>query len=281
MEPASRRPEQTPLDSMPSGDVRGSDVSRGVVPPRDAGEGAGAAASGLAAGTVMQEEGAASRRAHPHRTGGEESAGGRRRAEAELQTFGWAEPSSIVRAGQKDELYTQELLASITDAVEATVGAGFINRHKSAMRAAADVLYLFLTTVRGNPTLGEEYVDIRQVSHHSEQPSRLGRRTALVIWRTLIPYLAVLLQVRDHLVRAHRRHLLAPRPHATPPPLITHAYTTISHARGHPPEAGQDGDDCAEPNEHFLPGQVGTRCSLRGSRVILHGTCRRAPIRAR
>ena len=59
MEPASRRPEQTPLDSMPSGDVRGSDVSRGVVPPRDAGEGAGAAASGLAAGTVMQEEGAA------------------------------------------------------------------------------------------------------------------------------------------------------------------------------------------------------------------------------
>jgi hypothetical protein len=42
--------------------------------------------------------------------------GGRRSPAAELATFGWAEQAAVVRAGQKDEIYVNELLVCITGA---------------------------------------------------------------------------------------------------------------------------------------------------------------------
>jgi hypothetical protein len=35
----------------------------------------------------------------------------------DLATFGWAEQAAVVRAGQKDDLYSQELVDSVTGAV--------------------------------------------------------------------------------------------------------------------------------------------------------------------
>ena len=46
-------------------------------------------------------------------------------------------------------------LRTRTAALEATVGSGFINRHKPTLAAAAHLIYLTLTTVSGTPTLGE------------------------------------------------------------------------------------------------------------------------------
>jgi hypothetical protein len=115
-------------------------------------------------------------------------------AEMNVATFGWAEQAAVVRAEQKDDLYSRELLMSVTAALEATAGAGFINRHKPTLESACNLVYLMLTTMSGTPTLGEEYVDIRQVSHDTEVPSEPGRRALLVAWRVIVPYLAKLLQ---------------------------------------------------------------------------------------
>ena len=112
----------------------------------------------------------------------------------EVATFGWAEQAAVVRAEQKDDLYSKELLVSVTAALEATVGAGFINRHRPTLECACRLIYFVLTTVSGTPTLGEEYVDIRQVSHDTEVPSEVGRRVSLVTWQIIIPYLVKLLQ---------------------------------------------------------------------------------------
>ena len=117
-------------------------------------------------------------------------------AGVDVATFGWAEQAAVVRAEQKDELYSRELFVSVTAALEATVGAGFINRHRPSLESACNLIYLLLTTTSGTPTLGEEYVDIRQVSHDAEVPSEIGRRTSLVTWQVIIPYLAKLLQSR-------------------------------------------------------------------------------------
>ena len=110
------------------------------------------------------------------------------------------------------------------DAVEATVGAGSSTSTSPAC-APRWMCFISLTTVRGNPTLGEECVDIRHGHHRAAQPLGVARRLSS---GGRHPHLAV--PAARSPVRAHRRHLLAPRPHATPPPLITHAYT-VSHAR--------------------------------------------------
>jgi hypothetical protein len=172
-------------DAEPGDGVRDAGKERAISAGTENNGTAATAATSGAAG-AQEESGAAAPPA--------DARSSKRRAEAELATFGWAEQAAVVRADQKDELYSLELLASISSALEATLGAGFINRHKPSLSAATNVVYLCLTSLCGTPTLGEEYVDIRQVSSHSEQPSRLGRRTALVVWKTLVPYLALLLQ---------------------------------------------------------------------------------------
>ena len=48
------------------------------------------------------------------RSGGYASGGG-----IEVETFGWAEQAAVVRAGQKDDMYSRQLRLSITDALQA------------------------------------------------------------------------------------------------------------------------------------------------------------------
>jgi hypothetical protein len=47
------------------------------------------------------------------RSGGYASGGG-----IEVETFGWAEQAAVVRAGQKDDMYSRQLRLSITDALQ-------------------------------------------------------------------------------------------------------------------------------------------------------------------
>lgn len=87
--------------------------------------------------------------------------------------FPYAAAPDIIRAHQKD-VYFQGLLAGqISDLHRRLLGARSAHAWANESRTAADLLYLCLTTLLGNRTLGEEYCDLIQV----EEPQTPGSAT--------------------------------------------------------------------------------------------------------
>lgn len=62
--------------------------------------------------------------------------------------------------------------------------------YENETRLAGCVLYYLLTTGSGLQTLGEEYCDIAQVAGPSRLPLAPARRTLLVFFQTVLPYIA-------------------------------------------------------------------------------------------
>ncbi|MCO5550169.1 hypothetical protein L7F22_003651 [Adiantum nelumboides] len=62
--------------------------------------------------------------------------------------------------------------------------------YENETRLAGCVLYYLLTTGSGLQTLGEEYCDIAQVAGSSRLPLAPARRTLLVFFQTVLPYIA-------------------------------------------------------------------------------------------
>lgn len=77
--------------------------------------------------------------------------------------FPYAAAPDIIRAHQKD-VYFQGLLATqLTDLQRRLLGARSAHAWANESRTVGDLLYLCLTTLLGNRTLGEEYCDLVQV----------------------------------------------------------------------------------------------------------------------
>ncbi|OIW34897.1 hypothetical protein CONLIGDRAFT_626945 [Coniochaeta ligniaria NRRL 30616] len=125
--------------------------------------------------------------------------------------YPFASAPDIIRAHQKDAYFQGLLTNQLTDLIRRLRGARSAHAWTSEARTAADLLYLSLTTLPGNRTLGEEYCDLVQVEAPSPLPESgpllpsLPKRAALIASSTLLPYLASLLlprlrtRLRSHL----------------------------------------------------------------------------------
>ena len=120
--------------------------------------------------------------------------------------YPFASAPDIIRAHQKDAYFQGVLTNQLTDLVRRLTGARTAHAWASEARTAADLLYLSLTPLLGNRTLGEEYCDLVQVetSPSSSSPfpesgpllPSLQKRAALISSSVLLPYLASLLLPR-------------------------------------------------------------------------------------
>ncbi|KAF9159230.1 peroxisome biogenesis factor 10 [Actinomortierella ambigua] len=96
-----------------------------------------------------------------------------------------ASQPDIIRANQKDAYYQEILKTQVKDAI----GSRFQHQYQTEINVFSDLCYYSLTTLLGMQTLGEEYCDIMQISNTTKTFPTLARRSALVFWHVLMPYL--------------------------------------------------------------------------------------------
>ncbi|RDA92641.1 hypothetical protein CP533_1468 [Ophiocordyceps camponoti-saundersi (nom. inval.)] len=103
--------------------------------------------------------------------------------------YPFASAPDIVRSYQKDSYFSGQLANSLTDLWRRAAGARAAHARAPELRCLAALLYLGLTTVPGNRTLGEEYCDLVQVEGHSGRLPGLVSRAGYVVGAVLVPYL--------------------------------------------------------------------------------------------
>ncbi|RYC65362.1 hypothetical protein CHU98_g791 [Xylaria longipes] len=133
--------------------------------------------------------------------------------------YPYAFAPDIIRAHQKDAYFQGLLTNQFTDLHRRLLGARSAHAWSTESRTLADLLYLCLTTLIGNRTLGEEYCGLVQVeapspaSGHPDQGRRLPsiqRRAAYIAGSILLPYgLAKLLPALRSRIRARLQRGIA------------------------------------------------------------------------
>ena len=115
--------------------------------------------------------------------------------------YPFAAAPDIIRAHQKDAYFQGVLSNQLSDLHRRLRGARSAHAWAAETRTFADALYLCLTTLLGNRTLGEEYCDLVQVEAPptTTSPSSstggpllpaLPRRAGYIATSILLPYLA-------------------------------------------------------------------------------------------
>jgi peroxin-10 len=103
-------------------------------------------------------------------------------------TYPFATSPDIIRSHQKDAYFSGVLLEQLSTLLRKSYGARFANSYTSETHVLGELLYLGLTTLIGNRTLGEEYCDIIQVEGESGRLPALGRRAGYILSCILGPY---------------------------------------------------------------------------------------------
>ncbi|KAI1279061.1 Pex12 amino terminal region-domain-containing protein [Xylaria sp. FL0933] len=129
--------------------------------------------------------------------------------------YPYAFAPDIIRAHQKDAYFQGLLTNQLTDLHRRLLGARSAHSWSTESRTLADLIYLCLTTLLGNRTLGEEYCGLVQVEA-SPPPSQgrrlptIQRRAAYIAGSILLPYgLARLLPLTRARLRARLQRNLA------------------------------------------------------------------------
>ncbi|KAK1514520.1 Pex2/Pex12 amino terminal region [Colletotrichum costaricense] len=113
--------------------------------------------------------------------------------------YPYASAPDIIRAHQKDAYYKGHLSNTLTSLHRLLLGARSAHSATALHRLLADTLYLGLTTLPGNRTLGEEYCDLVQLhvgaaDNDTDDPSgalpTLARRASYIATSVLFPYIA-------------------------------------------------------------------------------------------
>lgn len=104
-------------------------------------------------------------------------------------TYPSASSPDIIRSHQKDAYFSGVLLEQLSTLLRKLYGARFTHTYTSETRVLSELLYLGLTTLIGNRTLGEEYCDIVQVEGENSRLPALGRRAGYILSCILGPYL--------------------------------------------------------------------------------------------
>ncbi|RYP76911.1 hypothetical protein DL771_001464 [Monosporascus sp. 5C6A] len=117
--------------------------------------------------------------------------------------YPYAHAPDIIRAHQKDAYFQGVLTNQLSDLHRRLLGARSAHAWAAESRALADLLYLCLTTLIGNRTLGEEYCGLVQVEE-DDDPSgsettatnsaaarlpALSRRATYIAGSIVVPYL--------------------------------------------------------------------------------------------
>lgn len=107
---------------------------------------------------------------------------------ASKYNYPFAAAPDIIRANQKDSYFQSVLLEQFSSILRKLYGSRFAHTHAAEARTFTELLYLGLTTLIGNRTLGEEYCNIIQISNSSLRLPAIGRRAAYIISSVLLPY---------------------------------------------------------------------------------------------
>ncbi|KAH9860324.1 hypothetical protein J1614_011654 [Plenodomus biglobosus] len=118
-------------------------------------------------------------------------------------TYPFAASPDIIRSHQKDAYFSGVLLDQLSTLIRKLYGARLAHTYLSETRVSAELLYLGLTTLIGNRTLGEEYTDIVQVEAETGRLPALERRAGYILFCVLGPY------VLNRLLPALRRRVRA------------------------------------------------------------------------
>ncbi len=102
--------------------------------------------------------------------------------------FPFAAAPDIIRSHQKDAYFQGILLNHLSSILRRLYGARFLHTYTTEARTSADLLYLGLTTLIGNRTLGEEYCDIVQIEDDTLKLPEISRRAGYILSSILLPY---------------------------------------------------------------------------------------------
>ncbi|XP_051914256.1 peroxisome biogenesis factor 10 [Hippocampus zosterae] len=95
----------------------------------------------------------------------------------------------LIRAGQKDEYYQTFLRNNANETFQTLAGSKRWLDWRKEVELLSDVAYFCLTTLIGNQTLGEEYVNIIQVDPSKRRIPSLARRGLFIFCHTFLPYI--------------------------------------------------------------------------------------------
>lgn len=102
--------------------------------------------------------------------------------------YPFAAAPDIIRSHQKDAYFQGVLLDQLSHILRRLYGARFLHSYTTEARTFSDFLYLALTTLIGNRTLGEEYCDIIQVEDDTLRLPAISRRAGYIVSSVLLPY---------------------------------------------------------------------------------------------
>ncbi|KAL1887788.1 peroxisome biogenesis factor 10 [Ceratocystis pirilliformis] len=102
--------------------------------------------------------------------------------------FPFAAAPDVIRAHQKDAYFQGHLASQISGLHRLLLGARSAHKWTTETKTAASLLYLSLTTLLGNRTLGEEYCDVVSLHAPTGTLPTLRRRAVYIASSVLLPY---------------------------------------------------------------------------------------------
>ena len=106
----------------------------------------------------------------------------------EQYNYPWATSPDIIRTHQKDAYMTGTLSQQLNDIIRQLMGARFAHRYSNTTTHLSELVYLCLTTLVGNRTLGEEYCDVIQVEDETLRLASLVRRVGYIAGVVFSPW---------------------------------------------------------------------------------------------
>ena len=103
--------------------------------------------------------------------------------------YPFAAAPDIIRSNQKDTYFQGTLYEQLSSIIRRLYGVRFAHKYNSEARTFTELLYLGLTTLIGNRTLGEEYCDILHISDDTFRFPNVGRRAGYILSAILLPYI--------------------------------------------------------------------------------------------
>lgn len=102
--------------------------------------------------------------------------------------YPFASSPDVLRTHEKDAFVTSTLSYQTSEILRALFGVRTAHQYSSATTHLTELLYLSLTTLLGNPTLGEEYCDVVQVEDDTLKLVGLARRVGYIASVVLTPW---------------------------------------------------------------------------------------------
>lgn len=103
-----------------------------------------------------------------------------RAAKRTMRDYPFAASPDMLRTHEKDAYLNSTLSVQASSILRSLLGTRFAHRHSDTINHLAELLYLCLTTLLGNRTLGEEYCDVIQVEDDTLRLANLARRIGYI-----------------------------------------------------------------------------------------------------